>query len=63
MFLKALFLLFLGLKLSGNIDWNWFLILLPIILVFIRFVFQETLKVCYKDNYVWAIKFMKWYKS
>ena len=27
-----LFILFLGLKLTGNIDWNWFIIFSPIIL-------------------------------
>jgi hypothetical protein len=63
MFLKALFLVFLGLKLSGNIDWNWFIISIPLILVFIRFAFQVTLKVGIKENQKWAIKFIRWYQS
>lgn len=29
-FLKAMFLLFLGLKLSGKLDWSWWIVVLPI---------------------------------
>jgi ABC-type polysaccharide/polyol phosphate export permease len=31
-FLSLLTVLFIGLKLTGHIDWNWFLVLLPILL-------------------------------
>ena len=37
-FYGMLLILFLGLKLSGNIDWNWFLVFSPIILnITVRF--------------------------
>lgn len=31
-FLNLLTLLFIGLKLTGHIDWNWFWVLLPMLL-------------------------------
>lgn len=35
MFLHLLTLLFIGLKLTGQIDWNWFWVLSPTISVFV----------------------------
>lgn len=29
-FMEALFLLFLGLKLTGHVDWSWFWVLSPV---------------------------------
>ena len=44
-----LFILFLGLKLTGNIDWNWFFVLSPIILnVIFRSI--EYIKIVYNDK-------------
>lgn len=32
-FIDALQLMFIGLKITGNIDWNWWLVLSPIIFI------------------------------
>lgn len=47
-FLPALQILFIGLKLTDNIDWNWFLVLSPFLfqgtLVFLDFILEITIK-------------------
>jgi hypothetical protein len=47
-FMSLLGLLFIGLKLTGNIDWSWWLVLLPfygtILLVFVLLVFAALIK-------------------
>lgn len=48
-FSQMLFILFLGLKLTGNIDWNWFIVFTPIILnVIFRSI--EYILISYNDK-------------
>jgi len=47
-FLDALTLLFIGLKLTGHIDWSWFWVLLPRVLSFIAWSIYKTIEE-YKD--------------
>ncbi len=42
--LTVLFLIFLVLKLTGNIDWSWLVIFLPLIINFILSVSVEFYK-------------------
>lgn len=63
MILKMMFILFLGLKLTNFINWAWWLISAPLILLFIRWLIIEIIKECVRQKYNWAIKFIKWVKS
>ena len=61
--LNALFVLFLGLKLASFINWNWFLVFLPLILVVVIFIFKVALKEAVKLKMPWAVNLFKWVYS
>lgn len=63
MFLSALFLLFVGLKLSDNIDWSWICVSIPLILELLRFTIKVTIETAIKEKRPWALKFKAWMKS
>ncbi len=41
---KGLALLFIGLKLTGHINWSWWLVLLPIIITLIFLVIEAIIE-------------------
>lgn len=49
MFINLLQILFIGLKLTGFIDWNWFLVLSPflleILIILSPFIYSFVLKI------------------
>ncbi|AWI34862.1 hypothetical protein [Helicobacter apodemus] len=42
-FLVALQILFIALKLTGKINWSWFLVLIPLIIYLVFYLFLFTL--------------------
>ena len=63
MFLSALFLLFVGLKLSDIIDWSWLCISIPLIIEALRYVIKITIETAIKNKAPWALKFKAWMKD
>lgn len=61
--LQTLFILFLGLKLASFINWNWFLVFLPLIFAVAIFIFRVVIKEAAKLKQPWAIKLIKFAKT
>lgn len=49
-FIGLLGLLFIGLKLSHQIDWSWWLVLLPLYFPFVIFIILFVLVVAYNET-------------
>ena len=58
-----LFILFLGLKLAEIINWSWWLVCMPIIILFVQYITIEIIKAAIKLKYPWAIKLIRWVKN
>lgn len=61
--LRLLFVLFLGLKLGEVIDWHWFWVVSPALLLGFRGVAREVLLKAGKEQEEWAVKLIKWLRS
>ena len=56
MLLKMLFILFIGLKLGNVIDWSWWLVCIPAIILVVRWIFVIIFKESIRAGEPWAIK-------
>jgi len=63
MILPMLFVMFVGLKLTGAIEWSWIAVSIPLIIMVIRWVMREIFINAIKSRDPWAIRLALWMKS
>lgn len=61
--LQLLFVLFVGLKLTELIQWNWWLVCTPAIVLTLNFIFLHAFIGALKGNRAWAVNLYIWSKS